>query len=206
VLFLATRSLAAPPSLAAWLASGLNDADAAHFGGEGLCKPPASSRFDFEGEMAVVIGRAGFQITPAAAKAHVGGHACFNDSSERDWQKHSSQFTPGKNHYRSGSFGPWLITADALPDPSTLRLETHVNGAVKQSIGLEHFIFDIPWLIAYISSFSPLSPGDVIATGTPSDFGCTRQPLEFLVAGDMIEVEVSGVGTLKNTVGDGYGK
>ncbi|CAH1652013.1 5-carboxymethyl-2-hydroxymuconate isomerase [Hyphomicrobiales bacterium] len=172
--------------------------------GQPLCKPPTSSRFDFEGEVAVVIGKAGFQIPPAEAMAHVGGYACFNDGSVRDWQKHSSQFTPGKNFVRSGSFGPWLVTADAVAAPSGLTLETRVNGVLKQAIGLDRFIFDIPWLIAYISTFSPLAPGDVIATGTPSGFGSTREPPEFLQAGDIIEVAVPGIGTLSNPVREGY--
>lgn len=165
-----------------------------------LVKPDASDRFDFEGEVAVVIGRAGRRIAQDAAMAHVAGYACFNDGSVRDWQKHSSQFTPGKNFHRSGSFGPWLVTADAIPDPARLSLETRVNGVVRQAIGLDRFIFDIPWLISYISAFTPLAPGDVIVTGTPSGFGASREPPEFLQPGDVIEVEVSGVGTLRNTV------
>lgn len=165
-----------------------------------LVKPDVSDRFDFEGEVAVVIGRPGRRITREAAMAHVAGYACFNDGSVRDWQKHSSQFTPGKNFYRSGSFGPWLVTADTIPDPARLSLETRVNGVVRQRIGLDRFIFDIPWLISYISAFTPLAAGDVIVTGTPSGFGSSREPPEFLQPGDMIEVAVSGIGTLRNTV------
>lgn len=165
-----------------------------------LLKPDVSDRFDFEGEVAVVIGRPGRRIAREAAMAHVAGYACFNDGSVRDWQKHSSQFTPGKNFYRSGSFGPWLVTADTIPDPARLSLETRVNGVVRQRIGLDRFIFDIPWLISYISAFTPLAAGDVIVTGTPSGFGSSREPPEFLQPGDMIEVAVSGIGTLRNTV------
>src|SRR5690606_8164692 len=133
----------------------------------------------------------------------VAGYACFNDGSVRDWQKHSSQFTPGKNFWRSGSFGPWLVTADEVPDPSSLRLETRVNGRPMQEISLDSFIFDIPWLIAYMSTITPQSPGDVIATGTPSGFGSTRQPQVFLEPGDVVEVEVAGVGLQRNRVEEG---
>lgn len=165
-----------------------------------LMKPSVSERFDFEGEVAVVIGRAGYRIPPEAAMDHVAGYSCFNDGSVRDWQKHSSQFTAGKNFWRSGGFGPWLVCTDEIPDPSQLNLETRVNGAVKQSVALDRFIFDIPWLIAYITTFTPLAPGDVIVTGTPSGFGSSRQPAEFLSDGDVVEVEVAGLGTLRNTV------
>lgn len=165
-----------------------------------LEKPAVSEQFDFEGEVAVIIGKWGDRIARSDAMDHVAGYACFNDGSVRDWQKHSTQFTPGKNFRNSGAFGPWLVTADEIPDPSVLRLETRVNGIIKQAIGLDCFIFDIPWLIAYISTFSPLSAGDVIVTGTPSGFGSTRQPPEFLQQGDTIEVEVSQIGILRNTV------
>lgn len=171
--------------------------------GETLAKPSVSDRYDFEGELAVVIGRGGHRIPKAQAMAHVGGYTCLNDGSVRDWQKHSSQFTPGKNFYRSGSMGPWLVTPDEIPDPATLTLQTRVNGVVKQAIGMDRMIFGIPWLIAYFSTFTPLSPGDIIATGTPSGFGSTRNPPEFLSAGDTIEIEIDGIGTLRNQVGDG---
>jgi 2-keto-4-pentenoate hydratase/2-oxohepta-3-ene-1,7-dioic acid hydratase in catechol pathway len=168
-----------------------------------ILKPSPSDRFDFEGEVAVVIGKPGYRIPEETAMSHVVGYSCFNDGSARDWQKHSSQFTPGKNFYQSGSFGPWLVTVDEIPDPTRLTLETRVNGTVKQSISLDRFIFPIPWLIAYISTFSPLAPGDVIVTGTPWGFGSSRQPPEFLRPGDVVEVEVSGIGILRNTVVNG---
>lgn len=165
-----------------------------------LVKPAETERFDFEGEVAVVIGKPGRRIPRESAMAHVAGYACFNDGSVRDWQKHSTQFTPGKNFQRSGAFGPWLVTCDEVPDPAVLSLETRVNGVAKQAISLDRFIFDIPWLISYISTFSPLGSGDVIVTGTPSGFGSTRQPPEFLHDGDVVEVEVAGLGTLRNRV------
>lgn len=168
--------------------------------GAPLEKPPVSAQYDFEGEVAVVIGTPGDRITRENAMRHVAGYACFNDGSVRDWQKHSTQFTPGKNFRRSGAFGPWLVTADEIPDPSVLSIETRVNGVVKQAIGLDSFIFDIPWLIAYISTFSPLCAGDVIVTGTPSGFGSSRNPPEFLEDGDVVEVDVRGIGVLRNSI------
>lgn len=165
-----------------------------------IMKPAVSDKYDFEGELAVVIGKPGHKIAQAQAMDHVAGYACFNDGSVRDWQKHSSQFTAGKNFARSGAFGPALVTADEIPDPSILALETRVNGVVKQSVAMKDMIFDIPWLIAYCSTFAPLVVGDVIVTGTPSGFGSTREPPEFLSAGDLVEVEISGVGLLANRV------
>lgn len=165
-----------------------------------ILKPAHSDQFDFEGELAVIIGRAGHKIDKAKAMHHVAGYSCFNDGSVRDWQKHSSQFTPGKNFYQSAGFGPWLVTPDDIPDPTQLSLETRVNGQVKQAISMSRMIFDIPYLIAYISTFAPLRPGDVIVTGTPSGFGSTRTPKEFLRASDVVEVEIDGIGTLRNRV------
>ncbi|WP_313805558.1 fumarylacetoacetate hydrolase family protein [Sphingobium sp.] len=165
-----------------------------------LLKPGVSDKFDFEGELAVVIGRHGHKIPGDRAMDHVAGYTCLNDGSARDWQKHSTQFTPGKNFHRSGSLGPWLVTADEIPDPTTLRLQTRVNGVVKQEIGMDRMIFSIAWLISYFSTFTPLAPGDVIATGTPSGFGSSRTPPEFLSAGDEIEVDISHIGTLRNVV------
>lgn len=164
--------------------------------GEALLKPACSANYDFEGELAVIIGRSGFRVREEDAMSHVAGYACFNDGSVRDWQKHTSQFTPGKNFHRSGSFGPWLVTPDEVGDLASLSLETTVNGVVKQRIGLDKFIFSVSWLIAYVSNFTPIAPSDVIATGTPSGFGSNRSPAEFLRAGDIVEVEISKVGTL----------
>lgn len=165
-----------------------------------LIKPALSDRYDFEGELAVVIGKPGHKISESAAMEHVAGYCCLNDGSVRDWQKHSTQFTPGKNFYRSGSLGPWLVPADEVPDVSDLCMEARVNGVKKQKIVLGQMIFSIPWLIAYFSTFTPLAPGDIIATGTPSGFGSSRQPPEFLEDGDVVEIEISGIGTLRNVV------
>ena len=165
-----------------------------------LIKPSVSDRYDFEGELAVVIGKAGHKISQDEAMDHVAGYCCLNDGSVRDWQKHSTQFTPGKNFFHSGSLGPWLVTADELPDVAALRMEARVNGEIKQEIGLGQMIFSIPWLIAYFSTFTPLAPGDIIATGTPSGFGSSRQPPEFLNVGDVVEIQISGIGTLRNVI------
>ncbi|RCK21746.1 fumarylacetoacetate hydrolase family protein [Thalassospira lucentensis] len=165
-----------------------------------VIKPAHSEQYDFEGELAVIIGAPGHKIERAEAMRHVAGYSCFNDGSVRDWQKHSTQFTPGKNFYQSAGFGPWLVTTDEVPDPTALALETRVNGVVKQAIAMDQMIFDIPWLISYISTFAPLHVGDVIVTGTPSGFGSSRDPKEFLSDGDVIEVEISGLGTLRNVV------
>lgn len=165
-----------------------------------LRKPSVSAMYDFEGELAVIIGRRGFQIARERAHEHVAGFCCFNDGSVRDWQRHTTQFAPGKNFYRSGSVGPWIVTPDEMPDFSSAHLRTTVNGVLKQEICLDRMIFDIPWLVAYFSTFTPLAPGDIIATGTPSGFGSKRNPPEFLTPGDVVEVDITGIGTLRNSV------
>jgi 2-keto-4-pentenoate hydratase/2-oxohepta-3-ene-1,7-dioic acid hydratase in catechol pathway len=170
--------------------------------GEPLVRPAASTRFDFEGELAVVIGRAGRHIGREEALGHVAGYACFDDGSVRDYQRHTSQFTPGKNFDRSGGFGPWLVTTDEIPDPSAMELTTRVNGQVVQRAPTSDLVFDVPSLIAYISTFTTLEPGDVIATGTPSGVGDKRDPPLYLRPGDTLEVEISGIGTLRHPVVD----
>ena len=167
-----------------------------------LLRPPESTRYDYEGELAVIIGRPGRRIPAARALDHVAGYSCFQDGSIRDWQRHTSQFTPGKNFAATGAFGPWLVTPDeasAIPD---MTLATRLNGQVMQSAGLDDLIFGVPELIAYISTFAPLAPGDVIATGTPGGVGVARKPPVYLKAGDTVEVEIGGVGALVNTVAD----
>ncbi|QUM71002.1 fumarylacetoacetate hydrolase family protein [Sphingopyxis granuli] len=168
--------------------------------GEPLSLSPLAEKYDYEGELAVVIGKPAYKVEAAQAMDHIAGYTCLNDGSVRDWQKHSTQFTPGKNFYRSGSMGPWLVRRDELPDLAACQLKTRVNGELRQSISLGAMIFDIPWLIAYFSSFTPLAPGDVIATGTPSGFGSSRDPQIFLKQGDVVEVDITGIGILKNTV------
>ncbi|RJT40863.1 FAA hydrolase family protein [Mesorhizobium waimense] len=170
--------------------------------GGAILKPAVSDRLDFEGELAVIVGRRAHKIAPAEAMAYVAGYACFNEGSVRDWQKHSTQFTPGKNFYHSGGFGPWMVCTREIPDPARLHLESRVNGVARQSIAIDRMIFDIPWLISYISTFAPLDPGDVIVTGTPSGFGASRNPPEFLFSGDEVEIEIQGIGILRNMVAE----
>lgn len=165
-----------------------------------LISPKASTAFDFEGEFAVVIGKAGRHISKANALEHIAGYSLFNDGSIRDWQKHTLQFTAGKNFVASGSFGPWIVTKDEITDVDKLVLETRLNGEVVQREGLDDLLFKIPDLIEYISTFTELLPGDVIATGTPGGVGAFRNPPLWMKPGDVVEVEVEGIGTLKNTV------
>ncbi|MGO9361672.1 MAG: fumarylacetoacetate hydrolase family protein [Xanthobacteraceae bacterium] len=165
-----------------------------------LVKPKVSDAFDYEGELAVIIGTAGRHISIEHALAHVAGYACYNEGSIRDWQRHTSQFLAGKSFADSGSFGPWLVTADEIPDPSKLTLETRLNGTVVQHTTTDLMITDIPHLIAYISTIMPLVPGDVIVTGTPGGVGFKRTPPLWMRPGDTVEVEISGVGVLRNSV------
>lgn len=165
-----------------------------------IIHPRETTMLDWEGEMAVVIGKAGRRIARDNAWEHVFGYACYNDISVRDWQKHTTQFTAGKNFPTTGAFGPWLLTADEVPDVAQLHLQTRLNGEVVQDASVSQLIFDIPHLIEYISTFTPLSPGDVIVTGTPGGVGFRRQPQLFMKPGDRIEVEITGLGVLANDV------
>ncbi len=167
---------------------------------EDMVVPRASTQLDYEGELAVVIGKPGRHITEADALGHVAGYACFNDGSVRDFQSHSSQFGPGKNFWRTGAFGPWLVTADEIPDPQALAIETRLNGEVMQRSHTSLMTWPVRELVAYLSRITPLAPGDVIATGTPSGVGVARNPQVFLRPGDRVEVEIEGVGVLKNGV------
>jgi 2-keto-4-pentenoate hydratase/2-oxohepta-3-ene-1,7-dioic acid hydratase in catechol pathway len=169
---------------------------------EPIVRPHVSTSLDYEGELAIVIGRPGRYITPAEAMNHVAGYACYNDATLRDWQQHTHQFTPGKNFPGTGAFGPYVLTADEVADYRAFQLITRLNGDVVQSAGLEQLIFPIRELIAYCSAFTPLSAGDVVATGTPGGVGFKRTPPLFLRPGDALEVEITGLGTLSNSVAD----
>jgi 2-keto-4-pentenoate hydratase/2-oxohepta-3-ene-1,7-dioic acid hydratase in catechol pathway len=172
--------------------------------GDPIQVPRVSKAVDWEAELAFVIGRGGRHIAKADALGHVAGYAIFNDVSIRDWQikKPPIQFGAGKNFDGSGPFGPDLVTADEIPDPHALKIELTVNGEVKQSSTTGSMIFDVPTLIEFISTFTTLEPGDVIATGTPSGVGNFRDPPEFLVAGDTVRIELEGVGVQENPVID----
>lgn len=170
--------------------------------GGALIRPQASTRFDYEGELAVVMAKPARHVKEQDALQYVAGYACFNDASVRDWQRHTSQFTPGKNFPGTGGFGPALVTTDEVPDPQALSIQTRLNGQVVQESHTERMIFGVARLIAYASTFTLLNPGDVIATGTPSGVGDKREPPLYLKAGDVVEVELSRVGVLRNLVKD----
>ena len=165
-----------------------------------ILKPLASDRVDWEGELAVIIGRPGRAIPKDEALNHVAGYACLNDVSIRDWQRHTGQFSPGKNFPTTGPFGPAMVTVDEIPDPHALELITRVNGEEMQRTPTDDLIFDVPALINYISTFTPLRPGDVISTGTPGGVGDARKPPVYMKHGDSVEVEISGIGILKNPI------
>lgn len=167
-----------------------------------MIRPKASDKFDYEGEFAVVIGKPGRAIAKDKAFDHVAGYTCFNDGSIRDYQRHTTQFWGGKNFDRSGSMGPWIVTPDELGDVDSQTLVTRLNGEVMQETSVGDLAFKVPDLIAYVSTITELLPGDIIATGTPSGVGLFRDPKVFMKAGDRIEVEISGIGTLRNNIAD----
>lgn len=169
--------------------------------GQAILRPAVSEEFDFEGEVAVVIGTAGRHVPPEHAMRHVAGYTCFNDGSVRDYQKQS--VTAGKNFHRSGAAGPWIVTADEVPDPSRITLTTRLNGTVVQQSDTSLLVYPIPEIVSYISRFAQLQPGDIIATGTPSGVGARRTPPLWMKPGDLVEVEVGGVGVLTNNVAAG---
>lgn len=164
-----------------------------------LC-PKVSDQFDYEGELAVVIGKRGRYIPEGKALDHVAGYSCYNDGSVRDWQRHSQQFSPGKNFPQTGAFGPWLITRDEVPDVGAMSLKTRLNGREVQTATLDDLIFDVPALVAYCSSFITLEVGDVIICGTTGGVGAFHQPPLWMKEGDTVEVEISGIGVLRNGV------
>ena len=167
-----------------------------------LLKPKFSERFDYEGELAITIGKGGRNISEKNALEHVAGYSCYNDGSVRDWQRHTSQFTPGKNFPATGPFGPFLVTKDDIGDYTKLPIETRLNGKVMQKAKLSDLIFPIPKLINYISTFTPLAVGDVIVTGTPGGVGDRRDPPVYMKPGDVVEVDISKVGILMNFISE----
>ena len=164
-----------------------------------LC-PPESTQVDYEAEIAVVIGRPGRRIAEADVAQHIAGYACYNDGSIRDWQKHTSQWVPGKNFWRTGGFGPWMVTADEIPFGTVMRLQTVLNGQVLQDATTEMMIHSIAKQIAYVSTIAPLQPGDVIVTGTPGGVGARRSPPVWMKPGDICEIVVDRIGTLRNPI------
>jgi len=161
--------------------------------------PKVSGDFDYEGELALIVGTPGRHIAERDALAHVFAYSCFNDGSIRDYQfKHS--LAAGKNFVATGGFGPWLVTADEIPDPSQLTLSTRINGVTLQHKKTSDMIFDVPAIIAYLSTWTELIAGDVITTGTPEGVGFSRKPPLWLKPGDSVEVDISGIGVLRNPV------
>ena len=165
-----------------------------------IVRPKASEHFDYEGELAVVIGRGGRYISQDQALAHVAGYTCFNDVTVRDFVPHS--VFAGKNFPNSSGLGPWMTTTDEIPDPTQLTLRTRLNGTEVQHTSITALVFSIPELIAYCSKFMQLNPGDIIATGSPAGVGAKRSPPLWLRPGDSVEVEVSNIGVLRNAVVD----
>ncbi len=165
-----------------------------------MIRPKASSQLDFEGELAVVIGKAGRAIPAKNALSYVAGYTCFCDGSVRDFIKTS--LITGKNFPSTSPLGPWMMTADEISDPAKLTLTTRLNGVQMQHSGTDMMMHDVPALIAYCSTFTPLSPGDIIATGTPEGIGARRNPPVWMKAGDVLEVEISRIGTLRVRVAD----
>lgn len=165
-----------------------------------IVKPAVSDTLDWEGELAVIIGKGGRNLSEDKAMNHVAGYACYNDASIREWQFHAKQIASGKNFESTGAFGPWMVTADEIEPGRTLKLETRLNGEVVQSSDTSHLIFSIPRLISYASTIFTLVPGDVIVTGTPAGVGFGRKPPMYMKAGDVVEVEIESIGVLRNPV------
>jgi len=168
--------------------------------GGDIVRPNASTNFDFEGELAIVIGERCRHVPRASALSVVAGYTCFLDVSVRDFQKHS--VTAGKNFPATGPLGPWMVTHDVIPDPQALSLVTRLNGAEVQRDTTDHMIFDVATIIEYLSTVTWLEPGDVIATGTPDGVGMGRKPPLWMKGGDKLEVEISGIGALQVNVVD----
>jgi 2-keto-4-pentenoate hydratase/2-oxohepta-3-ene-1,7-dioic acid hydratase in catechol pathway len=170
--------------------------------GADIVRPHVSTQLDYEGELAVIIGKGGRYIRRDDAMRHVAGYTCHNDATIRDWQRHTSQFTPGKTFPGTGPLGPYLVTPDEIPDLQAATIQTRLNGVVVQSARIGDMIFPIPRLIEYISSFTPLAAGDVIASGTPGGVGVKRTPPLFMKPGDSVEIDILGVGLLVNGIAE----
>lgn len=170
--------------------------------GAPVVRPRASTQFDYEAELAVIIGKPARHVEEERADEYIAGYSCFAENSLRDWQKHAAQATPGKNFAASGAFGPWIVTPDEAGPVADMTVVGRLNGREMQRDSAANMIFSVPQLLAYISTFTTLLPGDVIVTGTPAGVGFTRTPPVWLVPGDVFEVDISGVGVLRNAVID----
>lgn len=170
--------------------------------GQPMVRPVVSDNFDYEAEMAIIMGGGGRHVEPEDALSHIVGYSCYNEGTIRDWQRHTRQFGMGKNFVHTGAFGPWMVTADEIPDHSELELTMRLNGEIMQHANLKQLIFDVPTLISYVSRALPWKPGDVLVTGTPGGVGFKRNPPVFLKPGDKAEVEISNIGILTNSIAD----
>jgi 2-keto-4-pentenoate hydratase/2-oxohepta-3-ene-1,7-dioic acid hydratase in catechol pathway len=165
-----------------------------------IVRPTVSESLDWEGEMAVIIGIGGRNIAVADARRHIAGYSCYNDASIREWQFHAKQIAAGKNFENTGAFGPWMVTADEVSLDDALKVETRLNGEIMQSGDTGQLIFSVERLINYASTIFTLAPGDVIVTGTPAGVGWSRKPPHFMKPGDIVEVEIDGLGALVNPI------
>lgn len=170
---------------------------------ENLMKAPIVHKLDYECELAVIIGKPGRYISKEDALSHVAGYSCINEGSARDWQYHTAQVVPGKNFAKTCGFGPWMVTADEIPDPQVLDISTVLNGETMQSANTRDMIFDVVTCISYVSNMLELQPGDVIASGTPSGVGQSREPQVFMQPGDTCEIHIENVGVLVNEIAEG---
>ncbi len=187
------------PKYPAWFPKAM-DAFVGH--GHPIMKPSVSDNLDYEGELAVVIGRAARNVAPADVWSHIAGYTCVNDGTVRDWLKRGPG--PGKNFFRSGAVGPYLVTADEMPDVSRIGIKTRVNGFLAQDGNTSQMIFDIPAIISYLSTIIWLRPGDIISTGTPDGSAAAHSPALWLKEGDVVEVDIEGLGVLRNVVKDDH--
>ena len=168
---------------------------------EDILDPPESSQLDYEGEIVLIVGKDGRRISMEQAKKHIAGTTIMNEGSIRDYLRHAKfNVTQGKNFAKSGSVGPWMVTADELDPFSSLEIKTKVNGELRQNDNTDNLMFSFEYLVSYLSTFYHLKAGDIIATGTPNGAGARFDPPKYLTAGDVVEVEVSGIGSLKNGV------
>ncbi len=168
-----------------------------------MIRPRESTQLDYEAEIAIIIGKPGRRISQKDSWSYVAGYSCYNDGSVRDFQRHTTQWTSGKNFSATGGFGPWMVTADEIPPNTKMTLSCRLNGERMQHATTEQMIFKIPKIIEYCSTFTTLSAGDVIVTGTPGGVGSRRTPPIWMKPGDKVEIEIDKVGILENTIADG---
>ena len=179
----------------------LNESQVGHK--QQILRPKESKNLDYEAEIAVIIGKPGRRISQADAWKHIAGYSCYNDGSVRDWQRHTIQWTAGKNFAHTGGFGPWMVTADEIPPNTRMTLSCRLNGERMQHATTEQMIFKIPKIIEYVSAWTTLLPGDVLVTGTPGGVGARRNPPLWMKPGDKVEIEIDKVGILENSIADG---